>query len=132
MSDAMRQAGALDWRTELSTGMLANLEGGPRGRLPPSVNPAAVRLGSGPCAPPSAGRAGQGGRWGRVRVRADSPQVPKNSCFCVTCMFTSMVLRARTSRAESPLTDVGGHRPVHDVKCFVKFVLDRWVCQHLV
>lgn len=30
------------------------------------------------------------------------------------------------------LTNVGGHRPVHDIKGFVKLVLDRGVGQHLV
>ena len=63
--------------------------------------------------------------------RCSQPAVPEH-CFCVIYVFGNAELRARTAQTEPPLTNVGGHRPVHDVECLVEFVLDGWVCQHLV
>lgn len=50
----------------------------------------------------------------------------------VSFMCSETVLGTRSPQVESSLTNIGGHSPIHDVQCFIKFVLDRWVCQHLV
>lgn len=47
-------------------------------------------------------------------------------------MLRNVELAQDLHKMEPSLTDIGGHRPVHDIKCLVKFVLDGWVRQHLV